>query len=104
MSTTEEFFYGAGKKSRITVERASQEPKGTTLDGDPIYHTVYVRNGKHVSYDTVYYRGEHHYIPGSGHERDDRTHQTVGRWDGPWTNVVTWKEALQMRTCQVINC
>ena len=81
------------------VEDALQEYKGTTRDGDPIYHTVYTRNGRHISYDTVVVRGHHEYIMGSGHETDHRTGQ-VAKWD--LGNRVTWQEALHMYTSDLV--
>ena len=101
MQKTDDFFYEAEKKTRITVEGVNQEQKGVTLDGDPIYHTTYIRTGKHVSYDTVLYRGEHYYILGSGHETIHGG--SISRWER-YTNEVTWRQAQHKRTCQVINC
>ena len=81
------------------VEDVGQEYKGTTLDGDPVYHTTYVREGRHISYDTVVIRGEHHYILGSGHETSHQ-YGDISKW-----NVggrVTWQEALRMHTHKLV--
>ena len=67
------------------------------MDGDAVYHVTFfdARRRKHISYDTVVFRGEHGYITGSGHETDDRTRE-ITRWDPG--NRVTWYEALGMHT------
>jgi hypothetical protein len=83
------------------VEDGKQEYKGTTLDGDPIYHVTYydVKRKKHISYDTVEVDGSHHYIMGSGHERDHNS-SSISKWD--MGNRKTWQEALGSRTNDLI--
>jgi hypothetical protein len=97
------YFYNSNGDAIPTsyVEDANQEYKGTTLDGDAIYHTVYfdAQRKKHISYDTVVVNGEHRYIMGSGHERDHNT-SDISKWD--LGNRVTWQEALSRHTRDLI--
>ena len=82
------------------VEDVGQVYKGTTLDGDPVYHTTYFREGRHISYDTVVIRGEHHYIIGSGHET---SHQYADKSQWNMGNIVNWQDALRMHTRDLIH-
>ena len=93
----EKVFYNSRGDAISTsyVEDVQQLYKGTTMDGDKIYHTTYVKDGKHISYDTVVVRGEHQYIMGSGHETGHRSGE-INKWDPG--NRVTWQEALRMHT------
>lgn len=97
------YFYNSRGDAISTsyVEDAKQERMGETLDGDPIYHTNYydTQRRKHISYDTVVVRGEHHYIMGSGHETDHSSRQK-SRWDSGYE--VTWREARGRRTNTLI--
>lgn len=99
----DKYFYNSnGDPIPISyVDDAKQEYKGTTLDGDSVYHTVYfdVRRRKHISYDTVVVNGEHNYILGSGHERNHDS-SDISQWD--WGNRVTWQEALGRHTRDLI--
>jgi len=92
------FYNGNGDALPASyVEDVQQEYKGTTMDGDAVYHVTFfdARRRKHISYDTVVYRGEHEYITGSGHERD-HGRDSISRWDSG--NRVTWQEALRSHT------
>ena len=101
-----EYFYNANGDAIPTsyVEDGVYEYKGTTLDGDSVYHISYhdKQRQKHISYDTVEVRGRHYYIHGSGHERNDASGQ-ISRWDPQYTNRVTWYEALGRRTDGLID-
>ncbi len=97
------YFYNANGDPIPTsyVEDDKQEYKGTNLDNDQIYHTVYYDNSrrKHISYDTILVNGTHHYIPGSGHERNHDSQEKI-----PWDtgNRVNWQDALKKRTRDTI--
>lgn len=100
---TEKYFYNSRGDAvpQSYVENPVRTKKGTTLDGDPVYHTTYfdAQRKKHISYDTVFVNGEHHYIMGSGHERDHDSKKS-SRWDSG--NTVTWQDALRRRTSNLI--
>lgn len=102
-NVADKYFYNAKGDAIPTsyIEDASQECKGTTLDDDPIYHTVYfdANRRKHISYDTVVVNGTHHYILGSGHERNHDSSE-ITPWDSG--NSVTWREALGRHTRDLI--
>jgi hypothetical protein len=99
----DQYFYNAGGDlvSRVDILGAIQHYKGTTLDGCCIYHTVYfdAKRQKHISYDTVKIGGAHHYILGSGYERN-RNSSDVVAWD--LCDRVTWLDALKKSTCDLI--
>jgi hypothetical protein len=80
---------------------AIQHYKGTNLDGNCIYHTVYfdIEHQKHITYDTVKVRGIHRYILGSGRERAYNSGDIV-RWDS--CECVTWQDALRKYTRDLI--
>lgn len=86
------FYNSKGDAVSVSyVEDVQQLHKGNTKDGNPIYHTTYFKDGKHISYDTVVVRGEHCYIRGSGHETNHYGGE-ITRWD--LGNRVTWQEAV----------
>jgi hypothetical protein len=99
----EKYFYNSRGDAISTsyVENANQEYKGKNLDGDSIYHTNYFdkQRRKHISYDTIVVRGEHHYIMGSGHEQNHGSDR-IDRWDSG--NKVTWQDAIGRRTNTLI--
>ena len=99
----DKYFYNSNGDAVPTsqVDDALQEYKGTTMDGDAIYHAVYVDTKRqlHISYDTVVVNGTHHYIMGSGHERKVGS-DAICRWDSG--NRVTWQEALKRHTSGLI--
>lgn len=98
-----EYFYNSQGDAISTsyVEDAQQDYKGRTLDGDAIYHTVFydASRRKHISYDTVVVQDTHHYIIGSGHERNHDSTEII-RWDVG--NRVNWQDALQKHTSDLI--
>ncbi len=97
-----ELYYGSGRKTDLrNAQNVEQKRMGTTLDGDDVYHTVYYNAdiNRHISYDTVVFKGAHCYIVGSGHERPNGPGDVI-RWDPG--NEVTWKDALQRRTSSLI--
>lgn len=56
-----------------------REYKTSPRSGGGYHHSWYDPDRKrHISYDTDT-SGD--YVSGTGHERDDITHQTVARWD-----------------------
>lgn len=103
MAYSTEYFYNSrgDKIPTAQVDQAKQELKGTTMDGHDVYHTTFfdARRHKHISYDTVVYRGEHCYILGSGHETNHGSSDII-----PWDigNRVTWQEALRRHTSDLI--
>lgn len=85
------------------VEDVTQEYKGTTLDGDPIYHVTYYDPHRrlHVSYDVVAVIGIQHYVRGSGYDNDHNTN-TETAWE-PNSKHISWYEAQNYRTWELIS-
>jgi hypothetical protein len=85
----------------IYILNGREEYKGSTADGRALFQTEFFDRycQKHVSYCTVMVDGCHHYVRGSGRERDEFSN-TYECWDtGPY---LTWQEALNRRSVDLV--
>jgi len=79
-----------GKIAQRAEDYATKLMGWDSLGREIWHHSYYDPDTKrHISYDTIVLRGEHEYLTGTGHERDDRGGYTAVRWD---REEKSWKD------------